>query len=496
MTPLTLKRIAILLVIFIAGAMSISAASGGAGKNVRWELRDGVLTLTGSGPMKNFGKDRPFREDLITKVVVSEGITTVGNNLCRGCKNLINVELPSSLISIGDHAFADCRSLTDIHIPFGTESIGDEAFAGCKSFLQIELPISVKRVGREAFADCIHMTYIKLSPALEELGQSAFRNCPVLADLSDLPAFVTTTTFNDYALNRAAVKKYWEKKEAIAARFGAASGASNQSAASAVEPADVDVDIPFTGISNPNTFVIIIANENYGKLANVQFALNDGDTFAHYCRRTLGVPEQNVMQYNDATYGTIREAFSDLRMINDVVGDNMKLIVYYAGHGAPDDATLEPYLVPVDAARVNKDVCIPLASIYSEMGSMKLRSATVLLDACFSGATRDGKMIAEARGIARVPKKQELQGRIAVLSATSNEQAALPYSEKGHGMFTYYLLKRLQDTRGEASLQDLHEYISENVARSSSIVNRKEQTPTVTFSAGAANIWDSWKLND
>ncbi len=493
----TLSRIGLLLTILVTCALHLSAASGSAGKNVKWSLNDGVLTFTGSGPMKNFSKDRPYREDIVKKVVVGEGITTVGNNVARNCKNLLTVELPSSLSSIGDYAFAGCRTLSDIHIPFGTESIGTEAFANCEAFQQVEMPVSLKSIGKGAFSGCTHLVFAKLSQSLESIGKDAFHDCVILADLSDLPPFVTTTSFHEYGLNRAAVKKYWEKKEAIAAKFGNASGSNNMATASTtVEPSDVDKEIPFTGISNPNTFVIIIANENYGKLANVPYALNDGDTFARYCQRTLGVPEKNILQYNDATYGAMREAFSDLRLINEVVGEDMKLIFYYAGHGAPDDATLEPYLIPVDAAKVNKDVCIPLASIYAELGSMKLGSATVFLDACFSGATRDGAMIAEARGIARVPKKQELKGRIAVFSATNKEQAALPYNEKGHGMFTYFLLKRLQETKGEASLLDLRDYIAENVSRNSTIVNRKEQTPTVTFSPGAANTWDSWKLNN
>ncbi|MDE7160073.1 MAG: leucine-rich repeat protein [Muribaculaceae bacterium] len=491
----SISRILLLAATLLWGVLTLSASSGKAGKNITWELRDGVLTFSGTGPMNNFSKERPWHESLVTKVVVEDGITSVGANACRGAKNLLTVDLPSSLAEIGASAFEGCRALTDIHIPYGTESIGPRAFRGCKALIQIELPVSMKSLGAEAFADCQHITYAKLSQSLDEIGRDAFKDCAALSDLSDLPSYVTTNSFNTFGFNRAAVKKYWDKKEAIAARFGASQEADRPVVTSAA-PADVDTDIPFTGVQNPNTFAVIIANENYGKLSNVPYALNDGNTFAQYCRRTLGVPEQNILQYNDATYGAIREAISDLHLINQVVGGNMRVILYYAGHGAPDDATLEPYLIPVDAARVNKDVCIPLSSIYGELASMNLRSATLFLDACFSGATRDGAMIAEVRGIARVPKKQQLQGPVAVFSATTQEQAALPYNEKNHGMFTYWLLKRLQETKGEASLLDLRDYITENVARSSSIVNRKEQTPTVSFSSDVANVWDSWKLNN
>ncbi len=485
----------LLLAVALCYCLPVSGSSGKVGKNISWELTDGILTFTGSGPMKNFSKERPYHEALVTKVVVGDGITSVGANMCSGAKNLVTVDLPSSLVEIGPSAFEGCRSLTDIHIPYGAEMIGDQAFQGCNALIQVELPVSMKSIGAEAFADCQHITYAKLSQSLDEIGRDAFKDCPALVDLSDLPSYVTTTSFIRFGFNRAAVKKYWDKKEAIAARFGASQD-NTSTAAVSNGPADVDTDIPFTGLQNPNTFAVIIANENYGKLSNVPYALNDGNMFAQYCHRTLGIPEQNILQYNDATYGAIREALSDLHLINQVVGGNMRVIFYYAGHGAPDDATLEPYLIPVDAARVNKDVCIPLSSVYGELASMNLRSATLFLDACFSGATRDGAMIAEVRGIARVPKQQQLRGPIAVFSATTQEQAALPYNEKGHGMFTYWLLKRLQETKGEASLLDLRDYVSENVARSSSIVNRKEQTPTVSFSSDVANIWDTWKLNN
>lgn len=495
-----MKRVLAFILIAIATVSTALAASGGAGKNVKWELKNGVLTFSGHGPMKNFGKDLPYRTDLVKQLIIQEGVTSVGNNVCRDCTDLITAELPSTITSIGDNAFYNCKNLSDVVIPFGVESVGDCAFKGCESLIEIEFPISTKTIGNEVCAGCENLTSARLTQSVETLGRDAFEGCKLLTTLNDLPPFITVKSFASYGLNRAAVKKFWDRKEEIAAKFGNASGsaaaAAPASTAAALEPCDVDTDIPYTGRTNSTTFALIIANENYGKLSNVPFAINDGNTFARYCQRTLGLPKQNILQYNDASYGSIREALSDLRLINEAVGENMRLIVYYAGHGAPDDATLEPYLIPVDAARINKDVCISMNSFYQEIGALKLRNATVFLDACFSGAARDGNMVIAARGIARVPKKQSLTGKIAVLAATSDEQTALPYNEKGHGMFTYYLLKRLQETKGDVSLQDLKDYVTDQVKVNSSIINRKDQTPTFNVSAEASSVWDSWKLND
>ncbi|MDE6480493.1 MAG: leucine-rich repeat protein [Muribaculaceae bacterium] len=494
-----MKRLGVSITLLICFVTALMAANGSAGKGIKWELKKGVLTISGNGPMKNYGKDRPWIASNVEKLVVEEGVTSIGDNLCRDSKNLIEVSLPSSLKTIGNSAFQSCRKLPDIHIPYGVEEIGDRAFYDCNAFIELDLPISMKRIGKEAFAKCSNITNARLTQSLESMGDKAFEDCLILANLSGLPDFIDTGNSLTYGLNRAAVKNYWDRKEEMAAKYGNSSGTNitNKSEYAKVEPSDVDIDIPFTGKNNKNTFALIIANENYGKLANVPFAINDGEAFANYCRRTLGIPEKNILLYKDASYGSMREAFGDLRLINEFAGDNMKVIVYYAGHGAPDDATLDPYLIPVDAGRINRDVCIPLASIYQELGSMKLESAIVFLDACFSGGTRENKMVmADARAIARVPKKQGLTGKVAVLSATSDEQTALPYRDKGHGMFTYYLLKRLQETKGNVTLSDLKEYITKEVSRNSSIVNRKEQTPTFTVSNGASSVWDSWKLNE
>lgn len=494
-----MKRLVVSITLLICFVAVLMASNGNAGKGIKWELKKGVLTISGNGPMKNFGKDLPWIASNVEKLIVEEGITHLGNNLCNGSKNLIQVSLPSSLKTIGDNAFYSCRNLSDIHIPYGVEEIGDRAFYNCTAFIELDLPISMKRIGKESFAKCSSMATARLAQGLESVGDKAFEDCRILANLSGLPDFIDTGNSLTYGLNRAAVKNYWDRKEEMAAKYGNASGTNitNKSEYAKVAPSDVDTDIPFTGKNNKNTFALIIANENYGKLANVPFAINDGDAFANYCRRTLGIPEKNILLYKDASYGSMREAFGDLRLINEFAGDNMRVIVYYAGHGAPDEATLDPYLIPVDAGRINKDVCIPLASIYQELGSMKLQSAIVFLDACFSGGTREDKMVmADARAIARVPKKQGLTGKVAVLSATSDEQTALPYHEKGHGMFTYYLLKRLQETKGNVFLSDLKDYITNEVSLNSSIINRKKQTPTFTVSNGASAEWDSWKLTE
>jgi len=81
-----------------------------------------------------------------------------------------------------------------------------------------------------------------------------------------------------------------------------------------------------------------------------------------------------------------------------------------------------------------------------------------------------------------------------VFSAAQGDETAYPYHEKGHGMFTYFLLKKLQETKGNVTLGELGSYITTNVKQQSIIVNRKSQTPTVTPSQTLSDRWRGMRL--
>lgn len=98
-------------------------------------------------------------------------------------------------------------------------------------------------------------------------------------------------------------------------------------------------------------------------------------------------------------------------------------------------------------------------------------------------------MINKARGVRRRVRSDAPQGRMVVFSAASGDETAYPYREKGHGLFTYFLLKKLQESRGELTLGELSDYISENVSRQSTVSNRRSQTPTASASTAIGTEW-------
>ena len=258
--------------------------------------------------------------------------------------------------------------------------------------------------------------------------------------------------------------------------------------------ADVDENLPTTTTINDNTFAVIIANEHYQDVASVPYANNDGAIFAEYCKKCLGLPATNVHLVKNATLNNMKREINWLKQVSDAYKGSAKIIIYYAGHGIPDETTRDAYLLPVDGLGTDISTGYSLQALYATLGDLHAKSITVFLDACFSGSMRDGSMIASARGVAIKAKSSAPKGNMVVFSAASGDETAYPYKEKEHGLFTYYLLKKMQLSKGNLSLGELQNYISGEVTKRSIVVNGKSQTPTVLSSVNVGDSWKSWTL--
>ena len=263
---------------------------------------------------------------------------------------------------------------------------------------------------------------------------------------------------------------------------------------SAGELSDVDVNVPVNSTNATNTFAVIIGNENYSQVAKVPYAQNDAKVFAEYCKKTLGLPDKNIKCYNDATFGIMLSAIENIQNIAKAYKGNINVIFYYAGHGVPNESSNDAYLLPVDANGRNTAVCYAMGKLYDDLKALNAKCITVFLDACFSGAQRGDGMLASARGVAIKAKQAVPQGNMVVFSAASGDETAYPFNEKGHGLFTYYLLKKLKETKGNVTLGELGQYISEKVVQESVVTNGKNQTPTVVPSSAMSGEWRSWRL--
>ena len=257
---------------------------------------------------------------------------------------------------------------------------------------------------------------------------------------------------------------------------------------------DVDTNIPSSGIVNDKTFAVIVANEKYQSVTEVDYAENDGNMFREYCHKTLGVPEKNIHFVPNATLVNMWAQVDWLESIAKAYDGDASLIFYYARHGIPDEGTRDAYLLPVDGSGSNVKTGYKLSELYSSLSKFPTRQTVVLLDACFSGAERTGDILVAARCVALKSKKEVPKGNLIVFSAASGDETAYQYTDKGHGLFTYFLLKKLKETKGDVSLGDLAAYVQEQVYRHSVIENSKSQTPTVIPSSELSGDWTALRL--
>lgn len=259
-----------------------------------------------------------------------------------------------------------------------------------------------------------------------------------------------------------------------------------------VRLSDVDMNIPQTRAVNDMTFCIIFANEKYQMEQSVPFAAHDGEVFKDYCVKTLGIPEKNIHYRVNATKNNMEFEVDWLANVLANKKGEAKGIVYYSGHGIPNESDFNSYLLPVDGYASRPESGYSLDKLYAELGSTDAALVTYFIDACFSGTNRRGEMMEQTKGVGVKSKSGRLQGNSVVFSAAQGDETAYVYQDKSHGMFTYFLLQKLQETKGNVSYGELSDFIKEKVVYESLLENSKSQTPLTTSMMGD---WKKMKFN-
>lgn len=258
------------------------------------------------------------------------------------------------------------------------------------------------------------------------------------------------------------------------------------------EPATVllrksDVDeLPLIKVKpNKNAYAIVIGIEQYRqKLPGVDFAVSDAKLMSEYLTKVMGYPEENVVTLvNDhAALGDFVKYFE--KWLPNNVEKGSTVLVYYSGHGAPNPKTGDAYLVPYDGdPSFIAETGYSLKRMYDALGKLPAKEIIVVLDSCFSGA---GGRSVIAKGmrplVMNIQGSLSLSGNINVLSASSGDQISATYDEKGHGLFTYFLLKGIKNEDvvkpdGSIKMDDLFDYIKPQVERIARKQYNNEQTP-------------------
>ncbi|MBU1056380.1 MAG: caspase family protein [Proteobacteria bacterium] len=248
-----------------------------------------------------------------------------------------------------------------------------------------------------------------------------------------------------------------------------------------------DVDILPEKKSTPNkhAYAIVIGIERYRQqLPKAAFAENDARIVSAYLTQVMGYPEENVVTLlNDRALKSDMEKYFEKWLSNNVEKDGT-VFVYFSGHGAPNPRTGDAYLVPYDGDPSFIDQTgYSLKNMYEALGKLPARKIIVALDSCFSGAGGRSVLAEGARPLVmNLQKSFNVHKNMMILAAASGDQISSTYKAKGHGLFTYFMLKGIKyedviNPDGSIEITDLYNYIKPQVERIARKQFNNEQTP-------------------
>lgn len=191
----------------VESGATLAGGAAGDGSGVTWQLTENTddpstytLTIRGSGAMEDYlmSGHQPWRSfrDQITSVVVSPGVTSIGNLAFTRFSKLIHVDIADSVVSIGEQAFSDCSSLTDITVPQSVTYIGVNAFDSCTNLSSITLSTNnITSIRSHTFSGCSKLSSIVIPDGVTSIQSGAFFNCTKLTSIT-IPGSVTSIGSN------------------------------------------------------------------------------------------------------------------------------------------------------------------------------------------------------------------------------------------------------------------------------------------------------------
>ena len=233
--------------------------------------------------------------------------------------------------------------------------------------------------------------------------------------------------------------------------------------------------------SNSSNWFFNLSIEDYANSDQVAFARSSGEVMSDVATKVLGVPERHVYELidRDATSGAIKDK---LRLMLDNVDEGDTVYFYYSGHGIPAIPDNDPYILPQDKIPdyITDDEFFKLDNLYKTLSSSKAGKIVVMVDSCFSGAT-DGVSVIKGVAASRLaPKKVSIDPeRMVVLTAGRDKEYSNMYQEKGHRLFSYYLMKSMIE--GNKDVNTLYQDVYDKVKSASfEMGDLKRQHPTIT----------------
>ena len=262
---------------------------------------------------------------------------------------------------------------------------------------------------------------------------------------------------------------------------------------------DLEIEIRVEA-EESRVFAAIIGVGDYADpgVPDLAFAAADARAFHEYLTSDLGVPEERIFSLLDseATFQAMRSLFrTELRR---QTRENDQVIIYFAGHGAPDEFGdagdgdgVEKYFLPHDADPDDiSGTGYPMQDLAESLGRLTAARVVYIADACFSGAS-GGRTFGRAATISdgylgRLSGASP--GRV-IISASGANEPSLESDALGHGVFTYFLLDGLRgeaDTDGNSviTVPEIFSFVSRAVPENTG----RRQHPTMSGSLGGEMV--------
>ncbi len=185
--------ILVIILMLLVFRCTMAEVSGICGDNLEWTLTDDdVLTISGTGKMKDYSSVSSAGNQITTapwksrpkKVVIEDGVTSIGSHAFYYCKNLTSVTIPNSVTSFEMYAFYGCSSLMSVTIPDSITSINYGAFELCSSLTSISIPVGVTRICTATFNGCSGLTSITIPDSVTIIDSNAFQGCRSLTSIT------------------------------------------------------------------------------------------------------------------------------------------------------------------------------------------------------------------------------------------------------------------------------------------------------------------------
>jgi len=254
-------------------------------------------------------------------------------------------------------------------------------------------------------------------------------------------------------------------------------------------PSDSDIEnnVPVLDRKNPDAVAVVIGISHYksSDIPEVSYAVKGANLVRNYFEKTFGVDERKIIFAADenASLSDFRKIFEE-KLRDYITPGKSDVYVYYQGHGVPDPETKEAYFVPYDCdPSYAKSTGYSLKEFYDRLAALPAKSVTVILDACFSGASAGGTLVKNISPLyMKVKTPVVSMNNGVVFSSSTGEQVSCWYPEKKESLFTYYFLKGLTgsadlDNDGTITNAEMQTYLEQNVPVEARYLSNREQTP-------------------